>query len=892
MSPGYKAFDIQPFKPEFTHTLQPARPVQGVVTAADTGKPLAGIVVEVTPMGPHGGQAFSTRTDAQGRYRVSGHAATGRAPSPLYITTVSPPADSGYLCISNDHDKGWPAGAKFLEKNFALPRGRLLHGTVLDADTKKPIAGASIVYQPKQGNPHNRDEYDLRNRVLTDKDGRFTITGLAGEGLLVVEGPSSDYLRVTLPRAETRSNRDLFPHGYVTMDVPEKEEPAPAEIKLRKGATLEARVLGPNGKPVPWVYAGCRQLQACQINRNDGSERFDKGLFRMPGSDPKETYRIFFVQPELHLGAVADLKYDGKPAEIRLQPTASVRGKLVDPDGSPPRSYQAYALLLATKGEDPPTGRSWFFDQDRFLIYSNLTQSFGETKQNMDGSFVVEDLIPGTRLYIVGAAGRLAVRVPATLKPGENKDVGTLTLTKEEAPSSANESPADAKTAWEPYQPGMDGPWDVARVAHLHRQAGFGATCAQIRRDVAGGYEASLRRILDGEMHGPDGRPARQFAELAAVMEDDARRRPTIERVQLWWLFRLLFTPHPLAEKMTLAWHSHYATSNDKVGDPLRMLEQHLTLRQLWRARVSQLHGALLRDPAMLKWLDGSDNTRDRPNENLAREFLELFALGEGHYTEQDVREVARALTGWQEDGTGQEMRFVIRQHDAGPKVILDACGNWGEADVVRIVCRQPAAALHIARRLYRTFISDTDDLPVQLLEPLADAMRTGGDVAIDRGLEGVLHSRLFHSPACWGKRVKSPVEYVIGALRGCEAFAPPPDLADIEIHLTKMGQRLFYPPNVAGWPGGLSWLGGSTILARSRFAATFADPASPYGPRHLQQLAERLERKSSKDRLEFFAALLLGSPLRDPKQFADGAASSCGRLVQSLLLLPEAQVC
>jgi uncharacterized protein (DUF1800 family) len=457
---------------------------------------------------------------------------------------------------------------------------------------------------------------------------------------------------------------------------------------------------------------------------------------------------------------------------------------------------------------------------------------------------------------------------------------------------SAREPPPDARTAWEPYRPGIHGPWDIARVAHLHRQAGFGATYAQFRRAVADGYEASLQRILGGETHGPDGRPAQGFAEIAAIMEGDARRRPTIERVQLWWLFRLLFSPHPLAEKMTLAWHSHYATSNYKVGDPLRMLEQHVTLRRLWKARVSQLHVALLHDQAMLKWLDGSDNTRDRPNENLAREFLELFALGDGHYTEQDVREVARALTGWQDDGLGQGMRFVVHQHDAGPKVILGTRGNWGEADVVRIVCRQPAAALHMARRLYRTFISDTDDPPVQLLEPLAEAMRKDGDVAIDRGVEIVLRSRLFHSPACWGKRIKSPVEYIIGALRACEAFAPPPDLADVEIHLTKMGQRLFYPPNVAGWPGGLSWLGGSTILARSRFAATFADPASPYGPRHLQKLAYRYDRKTLKDRLEFFATLLLGSPLRDVKRLPEDAASSCGRLVQALLLLPEAQVC
>src|SRR5262249_55005174 len=154
-------------------------------------------------------------------------------------------------------------------------------------------------------------------------------------------------------------------HGYCRVDVREKGEPAATQIKLRKGVTIEARVLGPDGSAIPWVYAGCRPLQACQIDRFDGSMRFEKGLFRMPGGDPNQTYRVFFIQPELHLGAVAELKYHGKPADVRLQPTASVRGKLVNPDGSAPRSYQAYTLLLMMKEEGKLSGRDWF-DQDRF----------------------------------------------------------------------------------------------------------------------------------------------------------------------------------------------------------------------------------------------------------------------------------------------------------------------------------------------------------------------------------------------------------------------------------------------------------------------------------------------------------------------------------------------
>ena len=149
-----------------------------------------------------------------------------------------------------------------------------------------------------------------------------------------------------------------------------------------------------------------------------------------------------------------------------------------------------------------------------------------------------------------------------------------------------------------------------------------------------------MRRVLDGESHGPDGRPAAEFAEIALAMVASARREPDIERVQYLWLFRLIFTPHALAERMTLAWHSHYATSYDKVRKPLPMLDQNLALRELWRSTIAQLHLRMLRDPAMIIWLDGLGSRKSQPNENLAREFLESFALGQGNYTEADIRGV------------------------------------------------------------------------------------------------------------------------------------------------------------------------------------------------------------------------------------------------------------
>jgi uncharacterized protein (DUF1800 family) len=445
-----------------------------------------------------------------------------------------------------------------------------------------------------------------------------------------------------------------------------------------------------------------------------------------------------------------------------------------------------------------------------------------------------------------------------------------------------------------------------ARIALERRPRGtstpegrFGATWGQLERDLAEGFKPSIRRVLEGDSRGPGGQPASAFAEVVAAMEDSARRRPSIERAQLLWLYRLLFTPHPLAEVLTLAWHSHYATSQAKVHSPDLILDQNLKFRKLWRAPISQLHHMVLADGAMLRWLDGLNSTEAQPNENLAREFLELFALGEGHFTERDVHEVARALTGWRGNAfTESTDTFDPGDHDDGTKTILDHSGPWCRGDVVRIACRQPAAATHIARRLYRVFLSNTDEPKAELLAPLADAIRIEGDVDVARGIEIVLRSRLFHSDECRSKRIKSPVDFTISALRACEALDPPPNLVDLEVHLTKMGQRLFYPPNVAGWPGCIAWLRGPTVLARANFAAWLIEPSSSLDPEHFQNLVRRHGLESPAAWQEAMATLLLGSP---PSAQSRASARSeahsgdlpihCAQIVRQLLTIPEGQV-
>jgi uncharacterized protein (DUF1800 family) len=167
--------------------------------------------------------------------------------------------------------------------------------------------------------------------------------------------------------------------------------------------------------------------------------------------------------------------------------------------------------------------------------------------------------------------------------------------------------------------------------------------------------------------------------------------------------------------------------------------------------------------------------------------------------------------------------------------------------------------------------------------------MRVDGDVT--SGLERLLRSRLFHGAECRGQRIKSPVEYVIGAVRACEGFLPDLDLADLDTHLGKMGQRLFYPPNVGGWPGGLTWLRGSTLLARANFAALFADPKCCHGPQHLSELAKRHGWNAPEEQVNGFASLFLGAPLK-PATKKELMNLDCGPMSQQLLTLPEAQVC
>jgi uncharacterized protein (DUF1800 family) len=316
----------------------------------------------------------------------------------------------------------------------------------------------------------------------------------------------------------------------------------------------------------------------------------------------------------------------------------------------------------------------------------------------------------------------------------------------------------------------------------------------------------------------------------------------------------MLYSPHPLQEKITLFWHNHFATSYAKVRSARFMLGQYELLRRHALGNFAQLLREMSADPAMLIWLDGRDSRKGNPNENYARELMELFSLGIGHYTEKDIREAARAFTGWEIRGT--KAVFNANRHDNGKKAVLGQSGAWKDEDIVRICLEQKAAPYFIAGKLYRFLISESAPATPELLAPVADQFkRSGFDIAVM--LKTMLSSNLFFSPFAYRARVKSPVDFAVGIVRGLEGKIGTTALAQ---RLEQLGQNLFSPPSVKGWDGGRSWLNGQTLLFRQNLALALTSTEDlRFGRRNdPAALARKHGKKSDTDVVDFFLRLFL----------------------------------
>jgi uncharacterized protein (DUF1800 family) len=371
---------------------------------------------------------------------------------------------------------------------------------------------------------------------------------------------------------------------------------------------------------------------------------------------------------------------------------------------------------------------------------------------------------------------------------------------------AASPAKLDPVAAWKPWKPGPPDPWNLKWAGHLYRRAAFCPNWNELQRAVKDGPEATLSRLLT---------PPRETEEVDALVDAAARglsansKNATFVEYQAVWLYRMLHSPFPLREHMTLFWHNHFATSIAKVRQPGLMQRQNNLIRKHTLGKFGPFLLEMSRDPAMLLWLDSNSNVKGKANENYARELMELFSLGVGNYTEKDVQEAARAFTGWQTLAGTYE--FNERQHDDGEKTVLGQKGKWNGDDIVRIVLEQPAAGRFLARKLYRWFISEHGTPPDALLEPLAEQLRKS-DYDIAAVVRTMLSSQIFYSEIAYRQRVKSPVEFIIGLVHSLEGALPPLALANM---LESMGQSLYMPPNVKGWDGGPTWLNSATLLAR-----------------------------------------------------------------------------
>jgi len=355
------------------------------------------------------------------------------------------------------------------------------------------------------------------------------------------------------------------------------------------------------------------------------------------------------------------------------------------------------------------------------------------------------------------------------------------------------------------------------RVAHLLRRAGFGSTEAELNLYASLGYAQALERLLNYDQ--VDDSAVEQ--QVAAIPVDQRNA----ELARLSWMTRMLYTQRPLQEKMVLFWHTHFATATSKVRGAGTMLNQIQLFRENALGNFETLLQLVTRDPAMLIWLDNNQNRKGSPNENYAREVMELFTVGIGNYTDTDVKEAARAFTGYTANRQG-EFTFNPAQHDDADKTFMGVTQNWNADDILATLVRHPATARFLTTKLFRFFVYDAPDSST--IDRLAGTYTNSG-FDIKAVMRDIFTGPEFLSDAAFRGNVKQPVELVIGALKALNVQNIGPDLPQAT---RRMGQDLLNPPDVSGWKGGDNWISATTLLERFNFGdrlATLRGADQPY---------------------------------------------------------------
>jgi uncharacterized protein (DUF1800 family) len=376
---------------------------------------------------------------------------------------------------------------------------------------------------------------------------------------------------------------------------------------------------------------------------------------------------------------------------------------------------------------------------------------------------------------------------------------------------------------------------DRQRVSHLLRRFGLGAGKNEVDALSAGGWRAAVDLLFDAQ--GVD----EGFSTNIEQFQNPQNGQIPVQALPAWWVLRMVQTRRPLQEKVTLFWHDHFATSAEKVRGPLLMHQQNETLRKHGLGRFEILLTEVAKDPAMLIWLDSQFNVSGKPNENFARELMELFSLGVGHYSEEDVLEVARAFTGWsvrranrQQIEAGRpaaEFQFRAPLHDRGQKTVLGATGPWGGEDVISLLCNTPRTSEYLTKKIWEWFVyPDPDPATVSKFA------RTFRDSRLHIGvlLKEIARSPEFYSAKAERALIKSPVDFCVSTLRQVGAAELLTRLANqpsgnfrariqpvnaASQSLRNMGMWLFYPPDVSGWDGGEAWISTATMVERMKWA-------------------------------------------------------------------------
>jgi uncharacterized protein (DUF1800 family) len=445
----------------------------------------------------------------------------------------------------------------------------------------------------------------------------------------------------------------------------------------------------------------------------------------------------------------------------------------------------------------------------------------------------------------------------------------------------------DPAWAWAPFEPSEECPWNRPAAAHLYRRAGFGASSQQLDDAVAQSPGAAVDQLLNTS------RDASAFDDEMATMTRLASSSQDPNVLSAVWLYRMLHGPAQLLEKLTLFWHGHFATSNAKVKSARLMLEQNDVLRRHALGPFEATMQAIARDPAMLIYLDSETNRKIHPNENFARETLELFCLGLGHYDEHDVQELARCFTG--AEVRDQRYQFNRFQYDAGEKSFLGASGTFDAEDAVRVVVERPATAHFLASKLFAFYVCDEPAPPEALVAPLAEEL-SANELRIEAALRCIFTSNLFYSDAAIGRKIRSPVELAIGLSRSLEATCSTTELARM---LRPLGQAVFFPPNVKGWPGGRSWINSTTLLGRANLVhRVLQDGRSRFAGGSLDDFAKERSLTDPEACVNWLSDLLLATPLphesrRVLVEMADAHAQEgfLARIMHMMATLPEFQL-